>query len=78
MVRTLRQRNKQAWGPQIWFGRLGVWSRDEVTRISLEYSWGFLPGVNNGLISQFPSGRLEVFGKVEGANGSVHMGFQAL
>lgn len=25
---------------------LGAWSRDEVTRVSLEYSQSFLPGVN--------------------------------
>ena len=57
---------------------LGVWSRDEVTRVGFEYSRVFLPGIHNGLVGCFPSQGLEVSGKVKGANESEHMGFQAL
>ena len=49
-----------------------------MTRLGFEYSRVFLPGLNNGLVRRFPSQRLEVFGKVEGAHESEHMGFQAL
>lgn len=33
---------------------LGVRSRDEVTGVSLEYSWSFLPSFNNRLVRRFP------------------------
>ena len=52
-----------------------VWSRDKVTGVEFKYSGVFLPGVNNGLVSCFPSQRFEVLGKVEGANENEHMGF---
>jgi len=39
-----------------------------VTGIGFEYSRVFLPGLNNGLVGRFPSERLEVLGKIEGAD----------
>ena len=56
---------------------LGVWSRNEVTRIGFEYSRIFLPSLNNGLIRRFPSQRFEVLGKVKGTHKGEHMRFQA-
>ena len=55
-----------------------LWSRDEVTGIGFEYNRIFLPGFNNGLVGCFPSQRLKVFGKVEGADEDEHMRLQAL
>lgn len=57
---------------------LSAWSRDEVTGIGFESSRIFLPSFNNGLAGCFPSDRLEVFGKVEGADEGEHMRLQAL
>lgn len=57
---------------------LGVWSRNEVTGISFEYSRVFLPSIHNGLVRRFPSQRLQVFGKFEGAGVGQHMSAQAL
>jgi hypothetical protein len=56
---------------------LGVWSRDEVTGVSLKYNRRFLPSVNDGLVGRFPSQALQMLGKVEGANESEHMRSQA-
>jgi hypothetical protein len=55
-----------------------VWSRDEVTGVSLKYSRSFLPSFNNGLVGRFPSQALQMLGKVEGAHESEHMRSQAL
>lgn len=57
---------------------LGVWSRDEVTRIGFEYSRVLLPSLNNGLIRRFPSDRPEVPGKAKGAHEGEHMRLEAL
>ena len=39
---------------------LGVWSRDEVTRVDNEGRWVFRPGAADGLEWRFPPQRLEV------------------
>ena len=49
-----------------------------MTGIGFEHSQVFLPSVNIGLVRRFPSQRFEVLGKVENANESEYMGFQAL
>ena len=40
-----------------------------MTGIGFKYSRVFLPGFTNGWVRRFPSERLEVFGKIEGAVG---------
>ena len=57
---------------------LGVWSRDEVTRVGFKYSRIFLPRLNKSLVRRFPSQRFEVLGKVKGTHKGQHMRFQAL
>lgn len=54
---------------------LAVWSRDEVTGVSREYSRSFLPSFNNGLVGRFPSQAFQMLGKVEGANESEDKSF---
>ena len=58
--------------------QLGVWSRDEVTRVGFKYSRIFLPRLNKSLVRRFPSQRFEVLGKVKGTHKGQHMRFQAL
>ena len=59
----------------MYMGFLIVWSRNEVTRIDLEYNWVCLPSPNNALVGRFPPERLQMLGKVEGANKGQYMGF---
>ena len=71
---------KQGEGLQLALARwwLCVWSRNEVTRVSLEYSRIFLPSVNNGLVGRFPFQGLQMFGKVEGTHEAQDVGLEAL
>ena len=59
----------------MYMGFLIVWSRDEVTGIGFEYNQVFLPGLNNALLGRFPTERLQMLGKVEGANKGQYMRF---
>ena len=45
---------------------LGVWSRDEVTRVKFENFWCVVPGLADGLEGCFPLESLEVLGEIVG------------